>query len=331
VLALLLSDVLVLHPFAGKNEVTSNASAFAFALFLTEGTTAAALGMALGSVVSDVLRKTPSRDQILFNAGQYVLAWGAAGLVFELLGGGTADGVSLLDADNITAAIASGAAFFIVNYALVGAAVALERGGELLVDVAAGWWPPSADEIASLSIGLLIASAGVSVATAPLLLLPFAAYLATRKTETERDEALRDPLTGLVARALFTDRAQQAMRHAERTGIGGAIPADRSRRLQAGQRHLRTSRRRRSPKRSRPTPHGNRPLHRHGRASELYPEVVDGPEDEGGVPSRLLKTEAGDRRQEGTPWRMFAGSLSGRTTRRSRSRSTISLARALGA
>jgi diguanylate cyclase (GGDEF)-like protein len=222
-LALLLSDVLVLHPFAGKNEVTSNASAFAFALFLTEGTTAAALGMALGSVVSDVLRKTPSRDKILFNAGQYVLAWGAAGLVFELLDGGTADGVRLLDADNITAVIASGGAFFIVNYALVGAVVALERGGELLVDVAAGWWPPSAEEIASLSIGLLIASAGISVATAPLLLLPFAAYLGTRKTETERDEALRDPLTGLVTRALFTDRAQQAMRHAERTGIGGAM------------------------------------------------------------------------------------------------------------
>src|SRR4051794_25957795 len=39
------------------------------------------------------------------------------------------------------------------------------------------------------------------------------------------------------------------------------------------------------------------------------------------VPSRLLKTEAGDGRQEGTPWWMFAGSLSGRATRGSRSRS----------
>ncbi|MDQ3240109.1 MAG: hypothetical protein M3Q43_01700, partial [Actinomycetota bacterium] len=41
---------------------------------------------------------------------------------------------------------------------------------------------------------------------------------------------------------------------------------------------------------------------------ELYPDVVDGLEDEGGVPSRLIKTDAGDGRQEGTPWRMFAGS-----------------------
>ena len=64
--------------------------------------------------------------------------------------------------------------------------------------------------------------------------------------------------------------------------------------------------------------------------AELYPEVVDGDEEEGGVPSRLLKTEAGDGRQEGTPWWMFAGSPSGRTTTRSRSRSMTSRARVRG-
>jgi hypothetical protein len=52
-----------------------------------------------------------------------------------------------------------------------------------------------------------------------------------------------------------------------------------------------------------------------GAAQELYPDVVDACEEEGGVPSRLLKTDAGDGRQEGTPWRMFAGSLSGRASR----------------
>jgi hypothetical protein len=50
-------------------------------------------------------------------------------------------------------------------------------------------------------------------------------------------------------------------------------------------------------------------------ASELYPDVVDGVENEGGVPSRLLKTDAGEGRQEGTPWRMFAGFPSGRMLR----------------
>jgi hypothetical protein len=60
---------------------------------------------------------------------------------------------------------------------------------------------------------------------------------------------------------------------------------------------------------------------------ELYPEVVDACEEEGGVPSRLLKTDRRKAGKEGTPWRMFAGSLSGRTTRPG-SRSMISRVRA---
>src|SRR5215216_2749081 len=61
---------------------------------------------------------------------------------------------------------------------------------------------------------------------------------------------------------------------------------------------------------------------------ELYPDVVDGPEEEGGVPSRLIKTDAGEGRQEGTPWTMFAGSRLGRRAR-SRSRWTSWRVRAL--
>lgn len=39
---------------------------------------------------------------------------------------------------------------------------------------------------------------------------------------------------------------------------------------------------------------------------------MDASEEEGGVPSWSLKTEAGDGRQQGTPWRMFASSLGDR-------------------
>jgi hypothetical protein len=42
--------------------------------------------------------------------------------------------------------------------------------------------------------------------------------------------------------------------------------------------------------------------------------VVDRLEDEGGVPSRLIKTDAGDGWQKGTPWMMLAGSPSRRKT-----------------
>ena len=60
---------------------------------------------------------------------------------------------------------------------------------------------------------------------------------------------------------------------------------------------------------------------------ELYPEVVDAREEEGGVPSRLTKTDRRKAGKEGTPCQMFAGSPSGRTTKRSGSRSMTSLAR----
>jgi hypothetical protein len=46
---------------------------------------------------------------------------------------------------------------------------------------------------------------------------------------------------------------------------------------------------------------------------ELYPEVVDAREEEGGVPSRLTKTDRREAGKEGTPWWMFAGSRLGRT------------------
>jgi hypothetical protein len=64
-------------------------------------------------------------------------------------------------------------------------------------------------------------------------------------------------------------------------------------------------------------------------AGEIYPEVVDSVESEGGVPSRLIKTDAGVDRQEGTPWEMFAGSMRARS-RRPRSRWTASRGRVLG-
>ena len=54
---------------------------------------------------------------------------------------------------------------------------------------------------------------------------------------------------------------------------------------------------------------------RRGELHELYPEVVDAREEEGGVPSRLMKTEAGMAGRKARQWWMFAGSPSGRLMR----------------
>ena len=60
---------------------------------------------------------------------------------------------------------------------------------------------------------------------------------------------------------------------------------------------------------------------------ELYPDVVDACDEDGGVPSRLIKTDRREAGKEGTPCQMFAGSPSGRRIR-VRSRLMISLVRA---
>src|SRR5512135_671887 len=67
-------------------------------------------------------------------------------------------------------------------------------------------------------------------------------------------------------------------------------------------------------------------------ARELYPEVVDDPENEGGVPSRLIKTDSAPRggERKARQWRMFARSRSRSPARRSRSRSMTSLVREPG-
>lgn len=56
---LLLGDVLVLVRSSPTRVETSTASAFAFAMLLLYGTTAAAVGMALASVLWDVARRKP--------------------------------------------------------------------------------------------------------------------------------------------------------------------------------------------------------------------------------------------------------------------------------
>lgn len=192
-------------------------------LLSTEGRAAAIAGTALGSAETERLRREATGLKNLFDAAQNALAWGAAGVVLHVLLPRGAEGLGLLQGNAIAAVLASGATYFILNYAFVGVAVALERADKSWSDVRAGLLPAVADEIGPLCVGLLIAAAGVRVATIPLLVFPFVISLGARSAMTEHHQALHDPLTGLVSRALFTDRAQQAVRQAERTGIGGSI------------------------------------------------------------------------------------------------------------
>jgi signal transduction histidine kinase len=105
---------------------------FAWALLLAWGTAPAALALGAAAVVGDLLeRKAPKK--VAFNAAQYLLALGAGGGVFTLLGGRPPFTVGQLPA------FAAGAlVYFLVNWTLVGVVATLARGARISPRIWAG-------------------------------------------------------------------------------------------------------------------------------------------------------------------------------------------------
>lgn len=217
---LVVSDALVFVPRRGAYGSTS--AAFAFALLLVDGVAGAALGMALASALSDLRHRRPL-DRAAFNVAQYVLSWTVAGGVLSVLARTPTEGADVMQGATIAAVLAAGTAYFVVNYFLVAAAVSLQQGQPLIPTWQMEFWRAAADDVGPLAVGVLIAAAGLSLATAPLFALPFVTFLGARQTVDRYEHALRDPLTGLVSRALFADRLQGAVQSAVRAGGGGFV------------------------------------------------------------------------------------------------------------
>jgi diguanylate cyclase (GGDEF)-like protein len=217
---LVISDAVV---FAIRTGVMGSTSgAFAFALLLTDGVEAAALGMATASAVTD-LGRGKSADSLGFNAAQYVLSWGAAALVLEVLTHRLPEGTDLVRGSTIAAVVAAGATFLVVNHLLVAGIVSLQQDRPWGATWRMDFWRAAADDVGPLTVGTLIAASDLGMATAVLFLLPFVTVLGARQTIDQYERALRDPLTGLVTRALFADRLSQAIQRATRTGVGGCV------------------------------------------------------------------------------------------------------------
>ncbi|HXF35693.1 MAG TPA: ATP-binding protein, partial [Actinomycetota bacterium] len=119
-------------PRASEVEEVSTSTTFAFALLLGFGGRIAALSLAVASAVADLAHRKPPW-KALFNVGQYTLSVGAARAVYLLLGGVVAfHGADVVAGRNLLAVAASAAAFFVVNDALTGIALALAEGQPVL-------------------------------------------------------------------------------------------------------------------------------------------------------------------------------------------------------
>jgi signal transduction histidine kinase len=202
---LVLSDLFLLPvPRPATSQSVTLADAFAFAVLLGWGVTAAVLTLTVASVASDLARRR-GLEKLLFNAGQYALIMAASGGVYELAGGGRP-----FSARYLPALAAAGLVYFLANEVLVGVVTTLIHGSPFLTGVMEALRTdalPSAMLLGLAPILLLIADE--SVALLPLLLIPLVAvYLAFKSAlRAEQDRAAAER-AAVAAEALAAEQAR---------------------------------------------------------------------------------------------------------------------------
>ncbi|MCM0678638.1 GGDEF domain-containing protein, partial [Micromonospora phytophila] len=213
------------RPFVPPGRRQSSAifpsTCFTFAILLGWGLGPAVAVQAVAVAVSGWrMRHAPWRTA--FNAGQYACALGAAYAVTRF-GPGAIFDHGRWSWTAVAAVGGATAAWFVVNYGLVSAAVRLRFGDR--------WWPSLRQGLGFevLSTGsllllapVLVAAARASAALIPLVLVPlFAVYRMARLSVEQQQLASLDPLTGLPNRkALLAEVGEQVHRHAERAARG---------------------------------------------------------------------------------------------------------------
>jgi diguanylate cyclase len=185
---------------------------FTFAILLMWGFAAAVVVQTAAVIVSS----TQLRHRLwraAFNASQYAVSFGAASLVLKMSSGEPFAPGGEPGWVDVIVAVAAASVWFIVNYALVTAAVGLRFGGS--------WWQIMRRSIAfdALTTGSLLLLAPVlvgaeraSAALIPLIIVPLIAVNRMARLATEQDRVAKtDPLTALANRtALMSEVADQA-------------------------------------------------------------------------------------------------------------------------
>jgi signal transduction histidine kinase len=209
--ALLVSLVVVeslpiLSKVSGGTKDVTTAEAFAFAILLGRGTTAAVVALAAAVLVSEMLRRA-APEKLVFNLGQYSLLMAVAGGVYELLGGGRPFG-----AIDLPAFAAAALVFFVGNLVLVGVVTTLAHGRDFTTDLKeslrAEAWPYT---MVFAMAPILLTVASQSIVLLPLVLLPmFAVRDALGQAEEAEEHRVEAERAAEEARTVAADKARLA-------------------------------------------------------------------------------------------------------------------------
>jgi diguanylate cyclase (GGDEF)-like protein len=196
------------------------ALAFSFAALLFWGFPIAALLRAISvTLVGGMQRKAPHR--IAFNAAQFTLSLGAAGMALAATGLHPAPSHPWLpNGAGLAGVTLAVIAYFIVNFLLVGTAVALHARSPYFRTLRANLPYQAFANFAMLSAAPLVV---VVVSRSPMLLvlflLPLTAVYVNAEMSLQREhQAHHDELTGLSNRKLLVLKTGEALAEASRSG-----------------------------------------------------------------------------------------------------------------
>jgi len=191
---------------------------FAFSILLMYGTGPAVLAFAGGVIVWGIVSRT-APVKVAFNAAQYLIAMSGAAAMLAALSTVPHPGLAIHPGD-LPAVGAAGLTLFLLNEVLALTVTALAMGIPLRVHVRREL--PTIMVVDGILVGfapVVVIAVHFSLATLPLLALPFAAiFYSARQAELREHESTHDALTGLANRTLFRARVEQALERARHTG-----------------------------------------------------------------------------------------------------------------